>query len=545
MNHSRKRKLNRRCFMGYAGSSVLAGLSHSPAVALFSTILGGQSQKAWAESLGLKPKTWVQIHEGGGPARYMCDSFLTPYSTSGLELNPMVGTRFKRVGERYIGVEYETRSSHGIQVPLMWTHELPAASGGYRPMTDLLSNLLCIQGVNTQNAGHTASSEWSFLPPGARQSTSAMSADAANAPFPALQIPADGYTFLSTKGKSSLTINGSGNLLSRLLDPFKPGGSTPFRNKQMAIRKAYELLLPEFDELARSGHPGADAISQNRVAALGLLETNFAGIDAEWNALVDKYKRLIGRAIYDPAKPLVGINDLPIGDGGSGNELHYRLSMAATGINLHLSKDLRTAVDARTTVPGLAERFAFTEYVLRNRLSTSVAFGVGQISPFIRESDGAALEGMTNDQHFVGIYPSLYFNLLRFRANYACLCELIDQLKTANMFNDTIISLSGEFNRNPDLTLSGSGHGFTGKSSSFFSGAFNGPLIVGNLRNDNFLGWGAGGIIPELGRQLNLVDTAVTIAHLIGVPPPFTSALPVVTLSSNGLISNVGRTRHV
>jgi hypothetical protein len=197
----------------------------------------------------------------------------------------------------------------------------------------------------------------------------------------------------------------------------------------------------------------------------------------------------------------------------------------------------------------LAEHFAFTEYVLKNKLSASIAFSVGSIGPFIRQSDGAAMDGMSNDQHYTGLYPSTYFNILRHRAVAACLAELIEQLKAANLFNNTVISLSGEFNRNPSVDLTGSDHGWTGKSVSLYSGAFSGPLIVGNLTVDDDSShpgsWGVGGTIAQLGRQLNLVDQAVTIAHILGVPPPFTSTNPIVTLGSSGLVSNIGTTRIV
>ena len=540
---SKNKMLSRRKFLGYAGSTSILGLSSSPVVALFSVILGGQSQKAWAASLGIKPRNFVQITQGGAPARWMVDP-LTPYTSTGLNLNPMVGTKFKNVGGRYVGVEYETVARKGIQVPTMWTHDLPTASNGYRPMADLLDNYLCIQGVTTRNAGHESSQMWQFLAPGAQKSTSAMSADASNAPFAALNVGASGYTFKSTQNKTALSLSNGGNIVSTLLDPFKPMGGTQFKVNRSTIQQAYNSLLPSLDELARAGHPGAEALVQNRGAAMDLVQSNFANLDIEWNALLNKYKALVTKAIFDPTKPLPGVNDLPIGEGGTGAMALYQIG-DTSALNLHLSTDFRSAVGAQTSVGNLATGFAFTEYVLKNQLSSSIAFGVGSIGPFIRESDNAAMESMGNDQHQSGVYPSTYFNILTHRAIATCLMELSDRLKAANMWNDTVVGISGEFNRNPKVDLTGSDHGFTGKSLSLYSGAFNGPLVVGNIKNDDRLGWGAGGTVAQLGRQLNLVDTAVTIAHVIGVPAPFTSTGPVVTLGSGGLISNIGTTKVV
>lgn len=540
----KRRPLSRRQFLSYAGSTSLVGLSASPAVALFSTILSGISQKAWAESLGLEPRAFVQILEAGAPARWMFDSFLTPYSSTGFNPNPMIGTKFKNVGGRYIGTEYVTSAVKGIEAPLMWTHDVPAPGNSYRPMANLLDNLLCIQGITTRNSGHGSSQEWHWLPPGSNQSTSAYSADAASTPLPALNINAGSFIFRSKANKTAINVYDNGNMLSTLLDPFKKVGSTAFQTNRTALRAAYDGLMPGLDELARAGHPGAEALAQNRASALSLMETNFTNLGTEWTALQTKYQDLVNRAIYNPSRPLAGLNDLPIGEGGSGAQLLYQID-TSSALNLHLSTDLRTAVDARTNVPRLAERFAFTEYVLRNRLSSSICFSVGGIGPFVRQSDGASMESMQHDQHFTGVYPTTYFNILRHRAMAACLLELIEQLKSAQRFNDTVISLSGEFNRNPLSNLTGSDHGFTGKSIALYSGAFNGPLIVGNLTNDDRLGWGAGGAIPQLGRQLTLIDSAVTLAHLLRVPPAFTSTNSVVTLGSGGLSSNIGRTVHV
>jgi hypothetical protein len=321
--------LSRRSFLRYAGSTSLVGLSSSPAVALFSTILGGQSQKAWADSLGIQPKSFVQILEGGAPARWMFDSFLTPYSSAGFVRNPMVGTQFHNSGGRYIGVDYVTSTVKGIQVPTMWTHDLPAPGSGYRPMANLLDNLLCIQGMTTRNGGHDSSQLWHWLPPGGNQSSSAFSADASNTPFPAIQSNADNYVFRSLASKSSLNVSAYGNMLSNLLDPFKAGGSAQFKVNRSTIRQAYNGLLPSLDELARQGHPGAEALTLNRDSALQLMETNFSNLGTEWTALQSKYQSLVTRAIYDPTKLLPGINDLPIGEGGTGARELYQLDSSS------------------------------------------------------------------------------------------------------------------------------------------------------------------------------------------------------------------------
>lgn len=536
--------LSRRRFINYASSASFFGLCQSPAVALFTTILGGQSQRAWADSLGIQPRNFVDITENGAPPRWMFDVFLTPYSSVGFNPSPMVGTKFRSVNGRYVGVEYATVETHGINAPYMWSHGLPTSDGGYRPMSDLLSNLLCIQGVTTRSAGHGGSQLLNQLPLGALKSTSAMSADASNAPFAAINVNASSFTFKSTESKTAISLSPVNNMLTSLLDAFRPAGSSPFRTNRDSIHAAYDSILPALDDLARAGHPGAESLILNRRAALELASTNFAALDSQWAALLAKYRSLISRAIYDPTHLLAGVNDAPIGEGGTGDPLMYQIGDQSQ-LNLHLATDLRSAIDSRTTISNLAECFAFTDYVLRNRLSSSIAFGYGLLGPFVRQSDGVARESLVNDQHGTGLYPATYFNILRHRAVAACLMELISQLTANNLFNDTVIRIGGEFTRVPRMDMRGSDHGFTGQRACLYSGAFNGPLIIGNLANDRNLGWGSGGPISQLNRQLNLNDVAVTIAHCLRVPPPLTSSTSLVTVGTNGLVSNIGRTTYV
>jgi|GEM_PF-1927517 len=547
--------MNRRRFLGCLSATPLLGLSVSPAMALFSTILAGQSEKAWAAALGGQTRKLVLIQHGGGPARYMFDQFYTPYSSAGFNPSPMVGTQFKKVGDRYIGHEYVTHSVNGIQAGTMWTHNVPGPGNTQRPMADLLKNLLSLQGINTKNAGHDTSQLWALLAPGARRSASALAGDSSVTPFAALSLGTSSLVYKSAVGKSSvlasLTNSGANDPLTRLLTPFKTNTGAAFNTDRAGIKSAYDSLLPMFDELSKQGHIGAQALVQNRSATLTLVETNFAALNSKWNELFGKYQDLVTRSIYDPANPLSGFTDLPIGEGGSGPAELYRINEdepgEATYYPLHLAGDVRSVITPTTNFSGLAANFAMTEFALINGLSSSIGMSLSGISALADPVSGTGSFNLTNDQHFVGAYPSLYFNFLQYRALAACLLELITQLKGANIFNDTLIRYGGEFVRNTRLGQDGSDHGFNGTAYSHFCGAINGPVIIGNLTsNDARLGWGKGGFVPELDRNTNLVDLAILLAHLVKTDAPFTSETPVATLTSSGTVaSRIGLTTHV
>ncbi|MCO6429372.1 MAG: DUF1501 domain-containing protein [Deltaproteobacteria bacterium] len=533
-------ELSRRRFLGSITSAPLLGLSASPAAAFFSTLLAGQSQKAWAAELGIKPMNLVLMHCGGGPAHWMY-GFLTAYSSEGFNRNPLVGTQFRNVGGRYVGVDYVTHSIKGIEAPTMWSHPVPAPNGGSRPMADLLDNLLCFQGIDTRNAGHGESTAWAHLSPGAKQGATNLAGDVAGTPFSVLNLGASDFRFKSKASKSFVSPSLNGNAISNLLTPFAPAGSAPFRTDKAAIKAAYDGIFPLLDELAKQGHVGAESLIQNRNSALALVETNFADLATVWTSLVNKYQDLITRAVTTVGLP--GLNDLPIGEGGSGASALYQVN-GDPNLTLHLATDLRNSVVPGTNIGGLAARFALTEYVLTNNLCGSVAFSIGGLTGLVDPSTNRGF-GIGNDQHQSGLYPITYYNILRYRGISACLLELIEQLKAAGKWEETVIRWGGEFTRNARTDMTGADHGFRGACYKHFSGAFKGPLVVGNLTNDGRLGWGAGGTVPELGRRANLVDLAILLAHLLRVPPPFTSEPTVVTNTSNGFVSRIGKSRHV
>ncbi len=79
------------------------------------------------------------------------------------------------------------------------------------------------------------------------------------------------------------------------------------------------------------------------------------------------------------------------------------------------------------------------------------------------------------------------------------------------------------------------------------SGAFTGPLIVGNLKNDTGAKagmWGMGGPVPGVsGAQLTMSHMASTVAQIIGVPSPLSAAGTVAVLNNGVLTPVIERTR--
>jgi uncharacterized protein (DUF1501 family) len=149
----------------------------------------------------------------------------------------------------------------------------------------------------------------------------------------------------------------------------------------------------------------------------------------------------------------------------------------------------------------------------------------------------------TFDEHFTGKMPSLLVNSYLARAHAACLLELIRQLGAKGIFKDTVINCSGEFNRSPRNNGTGSDHGFRGASLAIYSGAINGPIVIGNVAanapDPNHSGtWGQGAGIAALGGQaLDVGHAGATIAALLRVESPLTSRRSVVDEKTDNVIT--------
>jgi hypothetical protein len=263
-------------------------------------------------------------------------------------------------------------------------------------------------------------------------------------------------------------------------------------------------------------------LAQNKTE--DLMNGNYSNLNSDWEKLLSKYSDLIYRSLNSVVP---GINDKPIGS----------LDVKSRGDNYNLDAEIVSLEDLRKLtskdsirILNLAEHFALTEYVMINKLSYSVTMSPGSI---INLNMGESSSGFhSNDEHSTGQMPSLYLNTMIFYSIASCLLELIDQLKAANIWEDTLIDFGGEFNRITRVDsdaklpiLSGTDHGYEGKSVSLLSGAYRGLLVLGNTFLDHpdfsgYLTWGKGANVTQLGRQLQMGDMASTIAYLLRTPSP-------------------------
>lgn len=149
------------------------------------------------------------------------------------------------------------------------------------------------------------------------------------------------------------------------------------------------------------------------------------------------------------------------------------------------------------------------------------------------------------DEHGTGVMVSLILNARWCTAFSACLLELFDRLRAAQIFDDTVLEVAGEFGRSGLPDGSGSDHGWPGKISTYFCGRIRGPLVVGNVYAtpppDAGFGeyhgtWGFGAPVDGVRATLSLNHELATLATMLGVPSPTNASPSVVSLDDSGFI---------
>jgi hypothetical protein len=165
-----------------------------------------------------------------------------------------------------------------------------------------------------------------------------------------------------------------------------------------------------------------------------------------------------------------------------------------------------------------------------------------------------------NDHHFYGAIPSTIVTIKQIRAFYACLHELITRFKAVsagtapngsslNLFDRTLIQVSGDFNRSARNDMKGSDHGYNGSNYSLHSGMIDGIKLVGKIKRDrgtssnggdhstnDYLGsWGlADKLSSQDPEPLRIGRVASTIAAALEIPSPTPNDNSLVTKNRNG-----------
>lgn len=551
-----KDKLSRRELLQFLGLTGGAIMGKTAIALLFDSVLQGMYQEAMAQTTGIVSRKHLTVFLAGAAPRHMFDMFFTPYTSTGFTPGPGMFTKFKAnaAGTAYTEMEYATTLQKGINVPWMWQFPVPAAGGGTRSMTDLMNNMLSIRGFDAGAGDHEGAVAFLHHPLGAKTTVTALASDYSTAPIPAVTTYRGGYIFKSANPYTPMYLPENGNRIAALMDPFTRKTTAEFNGKRAALADSIKAATDAMNAHAAMIHPDAAALAKSQQGAEQLMTGALGDLTTVWNTLFNKYLDLVTRSM-DMSVMMPGINDKPIGE----PDLAKRPpgvadSMYAFNGRTLLHPDLRNVISPATgtALLGLAEQFAVAEFTLLNNISSSVAIAQGGISR-IRilnvENNGNPYNwDYGNDEHSVGAMTSLLCTTLYNKAWAACLLELIDKLKAAGQFNNTLISMRGEFGRHGVPEMRGTDHAGHASNVAFYSGIIQGPMLLGNILNSTTDARGCYGQampVDPLGKALDLSHIAATQAALLGVPSPVTAESSIVSVSGSTVTPLIEKSRNV
>lgn len=491
-------------------------------------LVQGLVNKAEAEVAQVAPRNYFHIHLQNGWNRTVFDSFLRPTAESlaadRFQSNVGVATTFNQDGDgNIIGSEYRTFHHNGVNVPWLWQFDLRSGSGGRMAMSELLQNMGVIRGFSSGFDGHEFNMQRITFPEPSGLSLSGALADKATRPFSALAGSTSVNWFRSGKGAALSYANFSGNALTNLRKAFDYTSlaSTVPITKKSQYNEAIEKATNAIKTLMQGSGPQASALKGNLENADKIISGSAEDLTTIWNSLVLRYKTVINDSV-NPAilypSGLPGLFDAPVlSPTLTGANLFRFSANGANGssVHIHAGQDIRrifTVADGANTLnmTTLANHFAIAEYLFTRELSSiytvpyvgmnnlnfkslGAQSGSSTDNAAITQGSAEALRtGYNFDEHDGGSYSSLLAHSCAYRGLAAGILEFAQKMKRtttstgANLWEETLIHLTGDFARAPKASGLGTDHGWWGHNTSIFSGAIkNGPVVTGNIQVQN------------------------------------------------------------
>lgn len=507
---------SRRKFLADAAKS-LGLLGMSPALA--SMVVQSISAQANADIVGSITGTdriYLFFALPGGPPRWYFDLPLTPNGTKTTYTD-----HFNHSGiGTYVGVSggkpqlvykpwYDQQSSRWL--PPVWASN-PA--GG--TFSNCLSNAAFIRGLDLEINNHSLGRMRNQSPIIGGLSLAGVLAQKTGNPFPAVAVGSIKEAFKAEKPLSpidlDLKVSDTSNPIISLMNYFSKdqAQNTLVRKQTFAAFDAYA----EQNKFSRRGLAEAKSRGED------LLALGVRTFTDRWTAVYAKYLNLISTAVSS-ANTSAFLDTKAIPNPAPGTNPDVRTQYADSKYLAQMS-DIRKIVNSGSSVSNLASTFAAIEILVTTGLTQVATADIGAlINMSINDSGGKA--DLVNDQHFVGSVVSTIATTFYYRTILTCTEELVLTLKSAGLFDKTVIHFGAEFNRNAKASGAGSDHGFLGGSALLISGMIKNTLVVGNTKNDTastYAGtWGLADLHPLTGHEypLRLNDVSRTVSAMLNI----------------------------
>lgn len=535
-----KNELDRRAFMKrlLLGTGVVSSL---PIDLFLSNMMISMFQRAHALAAGMENEAfsdmkYISFVMANGAPRYYWDLPIRPNGDDYYVPNPMVISRFTGSGSSVKG-EYATTNVGGYHMPTIWDANI-ATPNGTAPMRALSENMLILRGLDLQIDSHDIDRFRQVAPVPGGISLSGLAADQAKTPIPAIgNASGGGSYFRSEKGIAYQPLSGT-NPFTAAMAPFSQNsGMLSLSSPQ--VEKAIDDALKRMEAASGGKNKFLPSTYVARINAKKMMMKQFGNLQSAYTQLNAKYLSLINRAFDATGSlSLAGVDSLQIPGGQTALQ---RLTQAEYVIG----SDLRTLTDMNTRIDSLAEGMAIAEFMITQGLSSSVNIQAGNFinifgTQLLNSTSKAVINNSRRthsvDVHFTGAHAGLVLFSRYYRALSSCLYEFTNQLKATpssrgNLFNQSIVTVTSEFNRSARADGDGADHGWQGSNFTILSGMIDQFAVRGNIKTTEtgaYKGtWGLAAGVSELnGREAIIGNAASTIASLMEVKSPTPNDMP-------------------
>jgi hypothetical protein len=539
-------------------SLVGGGLMFGDVFRLFQGIQQGIFNQAMADVTGTLSKAYINYHMRNAPARWLFDQWLTPNLTDEI-LSPSNAATWNNgfaTGFNSNQYDYKLWTYNGVQVPHTYSH-MVSGSGGQRPFSDLLRNMAVIRGYNSSSDGHEINSPLQTFPDPAAPSLSGLAADNRNDLIAAVAPNFATHPFKSQRNRTLASINNHPTLGGSAYGLMKAFKSTSTSKQGILTIDEITTLINELHDVANAQacqlNSRSNVIKEHLKNARDLTLLAADDLNTIWAGIYGKYQTLAQDSIRSTLTN-TGFSENPILFSGSETR---NFSYSGGSLNVDASYDLRQCLNSARANTNMLRSFALAEYCLTRQITGSLILGSSDHLydvELVKTGDTAATKvNSVNDQHDTPTRLGVLLNAGFFRGFGASLLELIDVMKGIttssgeNLFNSSVIHVTGDFARSPRNDMAGSDHGWDGQVTSVFSGAIDGPVITGNIAahgRSGYVGsWGMAAPVSFNGASETLSPrhVAAAIAHLLGSTNPWSFTNRVWDLGSNGkIVAKIG-----
>jgi hypothetical protein len=546
---SKKETFSRRDLLKGLGAVCAMSLVHERMV---DQIVGSFVGSAQAAPGMLTDFRYVNFTTPGGIPRWYFDLPIAPNGNDPYIANKQVITSMRMGADNNPIGEYAHTKMGDFYLPLLWSYSIPLSSGGTGNLNELASSALFIRGVDQGLDGHEFNLLRQNSPVPGGMTYSGLFADTGETPIPAARSGGL-FEHRSAKNKAIIPFAYRADLkvLSTSFNSFKTSNPKSFNRRDMAQR-TIEAAIKSIQKTQGANSPYMSAVKANRDNAMELLSSDFATIDADYEIIYNKYQNLIMAALK---MPLPGVTTAPIYAVAGDSRFNIFIPEYNPGLQATAKTgDIRLGFENILPSPAFAHAFALAEFLITKNLSSSVVADLGFWSNFDimnynsfnaatqkydRFESASSYKILGSDVHSTGTFPALIMFARHFHAYATCLHEFTTVLKAKNIYDQTLIHTTSDFNRIPRTDGSGSDHGFSGCATSVFSGRIKQTLVVGNVaQNISARGtWGEAANVSALGdRKINLGNVASTICSIFDLPTPAQNDSSLVTLGANKLV---------